>query len=130
MKTFPNIFVFLAIFAFIATSSAADSAKGGGKKLTELSSVAQLQEIEKGDVVVTVCPKCKTVVHKRVKITAKGGGLGKETVATHACPGCGVKVDLSGHGKSKVDRITHTCSHCGSSEAFCSILKKKDAESK
>ncbi|HEX7860841.1 MAG TPA: hypothetical protein VF773_10970 [Verrucomicrobiae bacterium] len=118
----------VAVLTLALTVSAADTAKGGGKKLTELNTPAQVTEVEKGDLVVTACPKCKTVVHTRVKTTAKGGGLGKEKVATHGCPGCGAQVDLTGHGKAKVDKITHTCSHCGSSEAFCSVLKKKDAD--
>ncbi|HEX7859362.1 MAG TPA: hypothetical protein VF773_03485 [Verrucomicrobiae bacterium] len=117
-----------ALMLGLFPSFGADTAKGGGKKLIELTTPAQVAEVEKGDVAVTACPKCKTVVHTRVKATAKGGGIGKEAVATHGCPGCGAKVDVSGHGKAKVDKITHTCSHCGSSEAFCSVLKKKDAE--
>src|SRR5215213_9049445 len=112
----------------ISPSFGADTAKGGGKKLIELTTPSQIAEIEKGDVIVTACPKCKTVTETRVKATAKGGGIGKEAIATHACPGCGAQVEVTGHGKAKVDKITHVCSHCGSSEAFCSVLKKKNAE--
>lgn len=118
----------LALLSSLTSSTAADTAKGGGKKLIELNSPAQIAQVEKGDVVVTACPKCKTVLHTRVKATAKGGGTGLESVASHGCPGCGAKVEVAGHGKAKVDKITHTCSHCGSSEAFCSVLKKKDAK--
>ena len=116
----------LAVILF--STEAADFAKGGGKRLIELNSAAQIAAIQKGDVVVTACPKCKTVVHTRVKATAKGGGTGFEKVASHGCPGCGAKVDVSGVGKSKVATISHVCSHCGSSEAFCSLLKKRDAD--
>jgi len=112
----------------LSPSFGADTAKGGGKKLIELTTPSQIAEVEKGDVIVTACPKCKTVVQTAVKSTAKGGGVGKEAIATHACPGCGAKVEVTGHGKAKVDKITHVCSHCGNSEAFCSVLKKKDAQ--
>ena len=130
MKTITTIIAggAAALMLGFIPSFGADTAKGGGKKLIELTSPAQVAEVEKGDVVVTACPKCKTVVHTRVKATAKGGGIGKEKVATHGCPGCGAKVDLEGHGKAKVDKITHTCAHCGSADAFCSVLKKKDAD--
>jgi hypothetical protein len=117
-----------AVMLAFSPSFGADTAKGGGKKLIELTTPSQIAAVEKGDVVVTSCPKCKTVTQTRVKATAKGGGLGKEAVATHGCPGCGAQVEVTGHGKAKVDKITHVCSHCGSSEAFCSVLKKKDAE--
>jgi hypothetical protein len=130
MKTFAKILGAAAAVLVIGLlpANAADTAKGGGKKLIELSTPSQVAQVEKGDVVVTACPKCKTVVHTRVKATAKGGGSAREEVASHGCPGCGAKVDLSGHGKAKVDKVTHACSHCGSAEAFCSVLKKKDAE--
>ena len=129
MKTLIKAFAGAAamILAF-SPSFGADTAKGGGKKLIELTTPAQIAAVEKGDLVVTTCPRCKTVVQTRVKATAKGGGIGKEEVALHACPGCSAKVDVTGHGKAKVDKITHVCSHCGSSEAFCSLLKKKDAK--
>lgn len=117
-----------ALLLAFSPSFGADTAKGGGKKLIELTTPAQVAAVEKGDLIVTACPKCKTVVQTRVKATAKGGGIGKQEVAVHACPGCGAKVDVTGHGKAKVDKIAHVCSHCGSSEAFCSVLKKKDAD--
>ena len=130
MKTFTKILAggAAALMLGLFPSFGADTAKGGGKKLIELTTPDQVAQVEKGDVVVTACPKCKTVVQTRVKATAKGGGLGKEAVASHGCPGCGAKVDVTGHGKAKVDKISHTCTHCGSSDAFCSVLKKKDAD--
>ena len=130
MKTLAKFFAGSAFALTLALPLCygAETAKGGGKKLTELTSPDQVAQIQKGDFIVTACPKCRTVVQTRVKATAKGATIGKENVAIHVCPGCGAKVDLSGHGKAKVDKITHTCSHCGSSEAFCSVLKKKDAD--
>ena len=124
MKTLARL-VGIGFLAFtLANGDAADTAKGGGKRLAELGTVAKIAEVESGDVVITACPKCKTVVQNRVKSTAKGGARATERVALHACPGCGAKIDVSGHGKAKVDKVTHTCSHCGSTEAFCSVLKK------
>lgn len=117
----------------ILTTTAAvaeDTAKGGGKRLTELSSPAVVAAVKKGDVVVTSCPKCRTVIHNRVKATAKGGGSAVEKVASHGCPGCGAKIETTGHGKAKTDKVTHVCSHCGSTEAFCSVLKVEDADAK
>ena len=118
------------IFSAFSTSFAADTAKGGGLKLMQLSTVGQVQAVQSGDAVVMTCPKCKTVTYTHVKATAKGGGSAVETVAAHGCPGCGAKFEIPGHGEDKEDKVTHVCSHCGSNEAFCSVLKKKDLESK
>jgi ssDNA-binding Zn-finger/Zn-ribbon topoisomerase 1 len=132
MKTFIiNLAGVLTALTLTTTAAlAADTAKGGGKRLTELSSLAQVVAVQKGDVVVTSCPKCRTVVQNRVKATAKGGGSAVERVATHGCPGCGAKIETTGHGKAKTDKVTHVCSHCGSNEAFCSVLKAKDDDTK
>lgn len=129
MKTLMRFFGF-SLFVLCVTSFGAmgadSTAKGGGKKLTELNTSGAIAALEKGDVVVSVCPKCKTVTQTRVKSTAKGGGLGKETVTMHGCPGCGAKFEVTGHGKAKDEKVTHVCTHCGSAEAFCSVIKKKD----
>lgn len=115
-----------ALFLFSINSDAAETAKGGGKILAELSTAGSIAELQKGDVVVSVCPKCKVVTQTRVKSTAKGGGLGNEVVAVHGCPGCGAKFEVIGHGKAKQEKVTHVCAHCGSREAFCSVIKKKE----
>jgi hypothetical protein len=120
----------MALVLSSSTSFAADTAKGGGLKLMQLSTVGQVEAVKSGDAVVMTCPKCKTVTYTQVKATAKGGGSAIETVAAHGCPGCGVKFETTGHGKAKEHKVTHVCSHCGSNEAFCSVLKKKDLEAK
>jgi hypothetical protein len=127
MKTLVHLFGIGLLTLTLANVAAADTAKGGGKRLTELSTVAKIAAVEPGDIVVTACPKCKTVVHNRIKSTAKGGGSAVEKIALHGCPGCGAKVEVTGHGKAKVDKVTHVCSHCGSGDAFCSALKKDAA---
>lgn len=119
-----------ALVLSASTSFAADTAKGGGLKLMQLSTVGQVQAVQSGDAVVMTCPQCKTVTYNHVKATAKGGGSAVETVAAHGCPGCGAKFETTGHGKAKEDKVTHVCTHCGSKEAFCSVLKKKDIEAK
>jgi predicted RNA-binding Zn-ribbon protein involved in translation (DUF1610 family) len=119
-----------AFLLTISTASAADTAKGGGLKLMQLSTIGQIEAVQGGDAVVMTCPKCKTVTYTQVKATAKGGGSAVETVSAHGCPGCGAKIETAGHGKGKETKVTHTCSHCGSTEAFCSVLKKRDLESK
>lgn len=119
-----------ALILSAAPSFAADTAKGGGRKLMQLSTVGQVQAMQSGDAVVMTCPKCKTVTYTHVKATAKGGGSAIETVAAHGCPGCGAKFEITGHGKAKENKVTHVCSHCGSNEAFCSVLKQKDLEPK
>lgn len=131
MKAFINILAGVAVATILTiTAVAADTAKGGGKRLTELNSPAQVAAVEKGDLVVTTCPKCRTVMQNRIKATAKGGGSAVERVAIHGCPGCGARIETTGHGKAKTDKVTHVCSHCGSNEAFCSVLKSKDADAK
>lgn len=125
----PRLAAAVALGALILSSSttfAADTAKGGGLKLMQLSTVGQVQAVQTGDAVVMTCPKCKTVTYNQVKATAKGGGSAVETIAAHGCPGCAAKFETTGHGKAKEDKVTHVCSHCGSNEAFCSVLKKKD----
>jgi hypothetical protein len=126
----PLLAAAVALSALILSASGADTAKGGGLKLMQLSTVGQVQAVEAGDVVVMTCPKCKTVTYTQVKATAKGGGSAIETVAAHGCPGCGAKFETTGHGKAKEDKVTHVCTHCSSKQAFCSVLKKKDLESK
>lgn len=123
-------FAVSALILSNSTSLAADTAKGGGLKLTQLSTVGQVEAVQSGDAVVMSCPKCKTVTYSQVKATAKGGGTAIEKVSAHGCPGCAAKIETTGHGKAKEDKVTHVCSHCGSKEAFCSVLKKKDSEAK
>ena len=125
----PPLAAAVALSALLLSPSAlfaADTAKGGGLKLMQLSTVGQVEAVQFGDAVAMTCPKCKTVTYTQVKATAKGGGSALEKVSAHGCPGCGAKFETTGHGKAKEDKVTHICTHCGSKEAFCSVLKKKD----
>src|SRR5687768_2285590 len=90
-----------ALLLSSSTSFAADTAKGGGLKLMQLSTLGQVQAVQPGDAVVMTCPKCKTVTYTHVKATAKGGGSAIEKVSAHGCPGCGAKFETTGHGKAK-----------------------------
>src|SRR5688572_25952190 len=113
IRKIPLLAAAVALWALLLSPSAsvaADTAKGGGMKLMQLSTVGQVQAVQSGDAVVMTCPKCKTVTYNQVKATAKGGGSAVEIVAAHGCPGCGAKIETTGHGKTKEDKVTHVCS--------------------
>ena len=112
-----------ALFTNINASAADITAKGGATKLMELKNVSDIEALQRGDVVVMACPKCRNVTETRIEHPPKGAGGVATTVARHECPGCGAKWEVDGHGKAKKEKVTHVCSHCGSKAAFCAVKK-------
>ncbi len=118
-----------ALFTNINAVAADVTAKGGASKLMQLKTVGDIEALQRGDVVVMACPKCKDVTETRIERPPKGAGATETTVSVHECPGCGAKWETTGHGKAKTDKVTHVCTHCGSKEAFCTVKKAKASTS-
>jgi hypothetical protein len=116
-----------ALFTNINARAADVTAKGGATKLMTLKTVSDVEALKTGDVVVMACAKCDTITETRVEHSPKGAaGATETTVAVHACPGCGTKLEVDGHGKAKTEKMVHVCSHCGAKGAVCAVRKAKE----
>lgn len=118
----------LAIAGLMSLPTFAFAQEKGATKLMRLNAiqtVADVEAVQPGDMVVMSCPKCKdswaTIVEKPVK---SGAAANTTVVARHDCPGCEHKFVTEGHGKAKTDKIVHVCKKCGSEDAFCCVMKK------
>jgi hypothetical protein len=132
MKAMHNLCRFIAVTSLaLAAVGVIQPPRGlaaegkGASKLMPVKTVEDLQTVEKGDILVMSCPKCKdtytTVVGKSFK------GMKREeleTVVIHLCPNCETKIVTTGPGKSKKDKLVHSCKTCGSEDAFCCVMKK------
>jgi hypothetical protein len=116
----------VASLAFLPTRALAQE-KGAEHlmKLQRLNTVADVQKVEAGDMVVMSCPKCKDTWVTVVENTGKAANP-RETKAVqrHACPGCQTKLVTEGAGKQAKSVVRHVCTQCGSTDAFCCVLKK------
>ena len=123
MKEPFKIVLLTVVLGFLPlTNMAQETAKGGGKKLMELSEVksqAQLEQLKPGDVVAMVCSKCKTVEMTYVTSESKDHVKILRPGEKHLCPGCKTMMEVVGHGKGKTDEVKHICKACGDTSAFC-----------
>ena len=117
-----------AITAVLGSNDAALAQQKGAEKLVQvqqIKTVQDLQTIEKGDMIVMSCPKCKDTAATVVERTFKGATVEQlKTTPIHLCPTCSAKIVTKGHGKQAKDVLMHTCSTCGSKDAFCCVMKK------
>jgi hypothetical protein len=126
------IVVAVAGLAWLPASTFAQAKGDGATRLIQLKpiqSVADVQAVAPGDLVVMSCPKCKVSWVSIAAAPGKQGALeGSKTVLRHECPGCEHKFVTEGHGKAKTDKLVHVCKKCGSEDAFCCVKKKGAAD--
>lgn len=144
MKTYRNSILMaaaIAAIAFIPSAQAADQVKGATKllELTQVKTVAEVEELKPDDTFVMVCSKCKTVYVKKVTQGLKGaqllggrgrggqvevrGGQRETLVATHDCAGCKSTIEVTGHGRAREVVLKHSCKECGDESVFCCATK-------
>lgn len=112
--------------------------KGGEHMLmmNKLDTKEKADALKPDDSMAMVCAKCKTVYVSRVKQGMKGaeilmaGGVTKELIGTHACPGCKGSMTITGMGKDKTTVLKHSCSMCGDDSAFCCATTPADDATK
>lgn len=116
----------IAVVAAIAwLSNPAQAQEKGATRLMKLSTLQDIQQVDKGDSIVMSCPKCKdtyvTVVSKPVK-----GMRDSEvkSVLKHLCPNCATTIKTKGMGKNAKNVLVHTCNSCGSEDVYCCVIKK------
>ncbi len=90
-----------------------------------INTAEDLEALERGDMVMMSCPKCKTTMVSYVE-EGKGSVKKNRVRGEHQCPGCKQMIKTSGVGKQSTDKVTHVCSKCGSDMAFCCSVKKGD----
>ena len=113
------------VFGSAGTAMAQEKGAETLMRLQSIRTVQDLQSLDKGDIVVMSCPKCKdstaTVVEKTFK-TVKPEEL--KAVTIHLCPSCETKLVTKGHGKQAKEVLVHTCKTCGSKDVSCCVIKK------
>jgi len=115
----------LAAVGLISAPSTARAQGKGASKLMPVKTVEDLQNVQKGDILLMSCPKCKDTYATVVEKSFKGMKREElETVVIHLCPSCETKIVTTGPGKSKQDKLVHSCKTCGSEDAFCCVMKK------
>jgi hypothetical protein len=118
----------LAIAVVLGSTGTALAQQKGAEKLVQMQqikAVQDLQKIDKGDIIVMSCPKCKDTAATVAEQTFKGvTGAQLKTTTVHLCPTCSTKIVTEGHGKQAKDILVHTCNTCGSKDAFCCVMKK------
>ena len=120
-----------AAFALALTVNAADQVKGAEKLISKpIRTVADLSNVQPGDMMVMSCPKCKDVTISYVEPTFKAMEPKDKMKTQHTCPGCATTITIEGHGKAKKDVLKHVCMKCGSKEASCCVMKKSGEPTK
>ena len=127
-KRLAGVILFAAVsyIALSGNNALAQQVKGGQRvmQLAALKTIADVQKVEAGDMVVMSCPKCKTSWIKEVQAVGKGGQKESVTIQRYECPGCETKIVTEGIGKAAKTVLKHVCKQCGSKDAFCCVLKK------
>ena len=120
-----------AAFALALTVNAADQVKGAEKLMSKpIRTVADLSNVQPGDMMVMSCPKCKDVTISYVEPTFKAMEPKDKMKTQHTCPGCNNTITVEGHGKAKKEVLKHVCMKCGSKEASCCVMKKSGEPTK
>jgi hypothetical protein len=121
-----SICVGMVVAAMAAATIAQEGAKGGGKKLIELSQIktqAEAEALKPGDTVAMICAKCKSVQITYATKESKDYVTILRPGEKHLCPGCKSTIEVVGHGKAKTDEVKHVCKSCGDDSAYCCATK-------
>jgi hypothetical protein len=113
----------VAAWAFVPSSTLAQ--EKGAQRLMKIQKVEDLQSLDKGDVIVMSCPKCKDTYAQVVEQTYKTVKPEElKDVAIHLCSTCDTTIKTKGRGKEATDTLVHTCKTCGSHDVTCCVIKK------
>ncbi len=116
----------VAAITLFAAATVGAQEKGAERLFSKpLLTGADITAVKSGDQVAMACPKCKTVAVTRVAEGRNPAGT-TEKGAKHECPACKNSFEVSQTGKASTEQVTHKCSHCGSTDAFCTVLGKKE----
>ena len=103
----------------------------GAQRLMKLQTVEDLQHVEKGDIIVMSCPKCKETYAQVVDKSLKGLKAGEmKNVPIHLCDKCDTRIVTQATGKQAKDTLVHSCKECGSEDVSCCLLKKNAGATK
>ena len=115
----------LAVFGLLSAPTAARAQMKGAQRLMKIQTVEDLQHVEKGDIIVMSCPKCKETYAQVVDKSLKGLKAGEtKNVPIHLCDKCDTKIVTQGTGKQAKDTLVHSCKECGSEDVSCCLMKK------
>jgi hypothetical protein len=121
----------LALFGLLSAPTAARAQMKGAQRLMKVQTVEDLQHVEKGDMIVMSCPKCKETYAQVVDKSLKGLKAGEtKNVAIHLCDKCDTKIVTQGTGKQAKDTLVHSCKECGSEDVSCCVMKKNSGGTK
>ena len=115
----------LAVIGLLSAPTAARAQMKGAQRLMKLQTAEDLQHVEKGDIIVMSCSKCKETYAQVVDKSLKGLKAGEmKNVPIHLCEKCDTKIVTQGAGKQAKDTLVHSCKSCGSEDVSCCVLKK------
>jgi len=115
----------LAALGLLSAPSAARAQMKGAQRLMKLQTVDDLQHVEKGDIIVMSCPKCKETYAQVVDKSLKGLKAGEmKNVPIPPCDKCATKIVTQGQGHEAKNILVHSCKECGSEDVSCCLMKK------
>jgi hypothetical protein len=121
----------LAVLGLLSAPTAAFAQMKGAQHLMKLQTVEDLQHVEKGDIIIMSCPKCKETYAQVVDKSLKGLKAGEmKNVPMHLCDKCDTKIVTQGTGHQAKDTLVHSCKECGSEDVSCCLLKKNGGATK
>jgi hypothetical protein len=131
MKVMKPYFLRVTCMGLALAPCAAFAQMKGAQRLMKLQTVADLQHVEKGDIIVMSCPKCKETYAQVVDKSLKGLKAGEmKNVPIHLCNKCDTKIVTQGTGKQAKDTLVHSCKECGSEDVSCCLMKKNGGATK
>jgi hypothetical protein len=121
----------MAVLGLLSAPSAARAQMKGAQRLMKLQTVEDLQHVEKGDIIVMSCPKCKETYAQVVDKSLKGLKAGEmKNVPIHLCDKCDSKIVTQGQGHEAKNILVHSCKECGSEDVSCCLMKKNGGATK
>jgi hypothetical protein len=115
----------LAVLGILSAPTAALAQMKGAQRLMKLQTVEDLQHVEKGDIIIMSCSKCKETYAQVADKSLKGLKAGEmKNVPMHLCDKCDTRIVTQGTGKQTKDALVHSCKECGSEDVSCCLLKK------
>jgi len=121
----------LAVLGLLSVPAAAQAQMKGAQHLMKIQTVEDLQHVEKGDIIVMTCPKCKETYAQVVDKSLKGLKAGEmKNVPIHLCGKCDTRIVTQGTGHQAKDTLVHSCKECGSQDVSCCLMKKNAGATK
>lgn len=108
----------------MAVLNAAESAKGGGARLLEVTQRPAYAKVEPNTSSPMSCPMCKDQTVRQTDLSARGAVKPVVASVNHGCQGCGTDWVVTGHGKAKSRTAVHVCQDCGGANLACCATSK------